>query len=968
MQFRTKARAVDLLGKGQIADLPTAITELWKNGYDAYADNLTAEIFIEGYKGLKRPLFLLTDDGKGMSKKDILEKWLVLGTDSKSRAALEEKADEETLWKAPRIKAGEKGIGRLSVAFLGHPMLMITKKIGHPIQLLFFDWRLLENFNLFLDDISIPVEGLEEVSNFRMIFHKLKIAFLSNFKTRTDIEGNPIWEEKQHGLKKDILRSILNCHIQKELIDEIFANLQNLKDDHGTKFLIFNPIDQILELAGANAEEENKESREFTISSLSGFVNPFKESNVLVKANFFVHHLLGQDKELLNAEGKFFTVEDFTLADVLIDGIFDGYGAFKGSLRIYDKEITYDYNVNRRRFAKKYYGPVPIKLGYSQGVLGDSMLNETAWKKINDKVDKSGGLYIYRDNFRVLPYGRPNADFLKFEERRNKRIGTYYFSYRRMFGYLELSREKNSELRDKSSREGLIANDPYRAFENDIIAFFIQVAKDFFSDKAKESIFLDLKKQLNEQHASIEKDKKRESEEKKAFSRELNDYPNKFKKYEDEYSSILNELLEKLKVPSTTYSEIERLLQKLQKLDIEFQSLLPAIPKRYKPTDLQLDRLNKYEEQILSFNDRIKTKSTDVMQRVAEKLEFKDLTINFSKNVDVYKGELEKIIYDNFDILKVKLNQLSTEYHDRASKILIDLDKCKEQALASLTSKDDIITQGYLVQKKFEQLRKSVEETLIPLVAHINRMNFDIDEELLQGAYKLEYDRMKQQWSQVQDTAQLGIAVEIIDHEFNVLYSRINRLLEKLEKENMLSMNSDFTLLDKTFRSLEDKYNLLSPLYRINNAVAKEVDCKKVIEYVTDFFDRKIDEESIKITNSYSFANHHIKIKEPVLYTVIINIVNNAIYWMRSVDYKEIYFDFLESTNEILIMNSGLRIEDHRLNKIFDLFYSNRPSGRGIGLYLAKQSLNESGYDISATNDKEYNKLNGACFVIKLKS
>ena len=35
MQFRTKARAVDLLGKGQIADLPTATTELWKNGYDA---------------------------------------------------------------------------------------------------------------------------------------------------------------------------------------------------------------------------------------------------------------------------------------------------------------------------------------------------------------------------------------------------------------------------------------------------------------------------------------------------------------------------------------------------------------------------------------------------------------------------------------------------------------------------------------------------------------------------------------------------------------------------------------------------------------------------------------------------------------------------------------------------------------------------------------------------------------------
>ena len=44
MQFRTKARAIDLLGKGQIADLPTAIYELWKNGYDAYAKEVSAEL------------------------------------------------------------------------------------------------------------------------------------------------------------------------------------------------------------------------------------------------------------------------------------------------------------------------------------------------------------------------------------------------------------------------------------------------------------------------------------------------------------------------------------------------------------------------------------------------------------------------------------------------------------------------------------------------------------------------------------------------------------------------------------------------------------------------------------------------------------------------------------------------------------------------------------------------------------
>jgi len=83
-KFRTKARAVDLLGKGQIADLPTAITELWKNGYDAYAGNLEAHLFCKGFKGLKEPLFVMSDDGIGMSEDDILNKWVVIGTDSKT--------------------------------------------------------------------------------------------------------------------------------------------------------------------------------------------------------------------------------------------------------------------------------------------------------------------------------------------------------------------------------------------------------------------------------------------------------------------------------------------------------------------------------------------------------------------------------------------------------------------------------------------------------------------------------------------------------------------------------------------------------------------------------------------------------------------------------------------------------------------------------------------------------------------
>ena len=124
-QFRAKARAIELLGKGPIADLPTAITELWKNGYDAYAKNLECKLYLDSYKDNHSPIFVLSDDGFGMADADILDKWLVLGTDSKTRGERITPAFEL----ASRPPMGEKGIGRLSVAYLGNTLLMLTKKV-----------------------------------------------------------------------------------------------------------------------------------------------------------------------------------------------------------------------------------------------------------------------------------------------------------------------------------------------------------------------------------------------------------------------------------------------------------------------------------------------------------------------------------------------------------------------------------------------------------------------------------------------------------------------------------------------------------------------------------------------------------------------------------------------------------------------------------------------------------------------
>jgi signal transduction histidine kinase len=963
MQFRTKARAVDLLGKGQIADLPTAITELWKNGYDAYADNLTAEIYLDTYKDVDSPLFVMTDDGKGMSKNDIFEKWLVLGTDSKSRATLEERESEETLWKKPRIKAGEKGIGRLSVAFLGNPMLMLTKKQGHPLQALFFDWRLLENYNLFLDDVDIPVENIESIVDFPLKVKKLKESFLKNFEKENDLNGNLIWEEgKQLQLKTEIENSVINAEIPHFLLDKLLNGFVDIENSHGTKFIVYEPLDQIIDIT--KNDNDGVDDRQFVASSLAGFTNEFVKNNKIVNTAIPIFKEINTEYDFLTVFGQFFTSDDFNYADVVIDGVFDGEGSFNGTLKLYDELINYSYTNPRKKNLRSFYGSFPIKVGVSQGKESESKLESNAWKRISDKVRANGGLYIYRDNFRVLPYGRTDFDFLGFEKRRALRASSY-FSHRRMFGYIELSRDINNKLNDKSSREGLINNSAYRTFKNDLESFFIELAQDFLGTDAKESIFLDKKAKIKEESEAIKKDNKRATEEKKAFTRSLKEYPEKLEKYQIEYQSILDELGEKTNASNVLYSDIESLLDRLHTLDIEFKSLVPKIPKRYKPTDTQLDRLDKYEDKLLDFNDTIKRDSAQLMTKVQEKLEVKELKMEFTKNYQKYNGTLEKIITENRIQLKTKYDSLLKDFSFRSRRVIDELNFEKDKIVTSIDSKESVLIESENLASKFEFLRDQINKELSPLVEHLSKLSFDIDEELVQGAYKAEYETIKYKWEQTRETAQLGVAVEIIDHEFNQLYAKINSSLEKLSNDNLFTDVQQFQFLTQNFKQLEDKYDLLSPLYRISGVVPKKVTGLDISNYLKKFFDRRIEDYNIKFKTTSEFNDYCLIIKEPIIHTVFINIINNAIYWMRNKEEREILLDYKKETGEVIICNSGLKIENHRLDKIFDMFYSNRPNGRGIGLYLSKQSLNESNLDIYATNEKEYNVLNGACFVIK---
>lgn len=70
------------------------------------------------------------------------------------------------------------------------------------------------------------------------------------------------------------------------------------------------------------------------------------------------------------------------------------------------------------------------------------------------------GISLYRDGFRILPYGEPDNDWLRLDRRRVNNP-TMRLSNNQILGWLHLSADDNPRLCDQTNREGLVANDAY---------------------------------------------------------------------------------------------------------------------------------------------------------------------------------------------------------------------------------------------------------------------------------------------------------------------------------------------------------------------------------------------------------------------------------------------------------------------------------------------------------------------------
>lgn len=352
------------------------------------------------------------DSGCGMSTTDLEESYLTVGTPSRlleKKAAIAKATDQISRLKAPvpsaRLPLGEKGIGRLSAMRLGHYVKVVTKKAQATAwNHLKLDWRPA------FDDPTLDASNL----SFRTAAKECDPKEIDQQGTSIyirDLQSD--WSERKIG-------QIIKADLAK--IADPFAKLR------ANKFI-----------------EVKFQGKDLSVPILDR--EPLGAADAICSARFSYDDA-GEPELTLHVNYKYHNRErtDRLTGEHLRACVREEPSKKKKKTLLIDAEIVAN--------ALKHLGPWQLEFHwFNRG----RIMRKTPelW---NDSIkeflsDWSGGFLVYRDGYRVYPYGERSDDWLDLD-RKALSSSAYKLNRAQMVGHLRISSIGNPSLLDQTNREG----------------------------------------------------------------------------------------------------------------------------------------------------------------------------------------------------------------------------------------------------------------------------------------------------------------------------------------------------------------------------------------------------------------------------------------------------------------------------------------------------------------------------------
>lgn len=968
-KIRVRARAVDMLGRQQIAGIPTAIHELFKNAHDAYAERAEVDYF------RRTRVMVLRDDGYGMTKKDVEERWLTLGTESRIGANRPNNVGD---WTGPknlprRTIMGEKGIGRLAIGVIAPVTLMMTRAVRpegmHDLVVALVHWGIFEQPGLDISQIEVPV-----------------VEFPGGYLPQNEDIKALIWQIRNNirdlkdDLGKDSYFSLMSDidavgNIDPEKIDATLRRFLKKDEEplslsgngYGTQFILLPTAPELNDDIDGGWDKDASPLQR----NLLGFSNTMTGRKPVIRTEFRDHNLDEYPSELIGPR-NFFLPEEFDKSDHHFHGHFDDYGQFNGTVKIYgeDKLFICNWTEGAGRLTK--CGPFSINFAYVMGSKNETRLSPEDFGQISEKLSRIGGLYIYRDCIRILPYGNSDIDFLDIEKRRTLSAGDWFFSYRRVFGFIEINYLQNDALNEKAGREGFRQNQAYKDFRAVLINFFKKLAFEFFRPTSPQSeSYWDNKNALTAEAKLLDKQRKNAENRRKEFKNLLDKF---FRSFED---GLFEKKAEEIRSFAT--ARMDRLLQidddgelasQVRNLNSEISKGIGDLRNNIsisKPRGLALSK--KLEQDWAAYqrisgkvkNEIVEPLQSDISQIIrtgtADRISDKQLR---DASIRILESRRDNLVKD-LSGLKREAYAATEEMRHTLKKVLrqefADLSQSLERLITEFT-RSNVMQPEELEKARsfFENEIERIRNEEWSLLDALRRQMQEITEAIKAretvedrtGALEQHVQRLEEQLDFYSDFAQMGMSVGILQHEFEKAAQNMRISMRDLKPwaDGTPQLRTVYRRLRESFDHLDGYLKLLDPLGRRLYRTKVEISGDEIRLHLLRIYRRALDESGIVLDATDQFIKKKVKCRSSALLGAFINVVDNAVYWVSNGAKSEKIIRLDAEEDSFLISNSGPGIEERIQDRIFEFGETTKPGGRGMGLAISKDTLRREGFDI----------------------
>lgn len=207
------------------------------------------------------------------------------------------------------------------------------------------------------------------------------------------------------------------------------------------------------------------------------------------------------------------------------------------------------------------------------------------------------------------------------------------------------------------------------------------------------------------------------------------------------------------------------------------------------------------------------------------------------------------------------------------------------------------------------------------------------------------------QFNNYRKLAMRGLSMMASSHEICSIFNRLDHLLHK-NSEEFKDYLHDFDRLEDMFSANAIIHNTPIIGFEVFNG-------SQVLDYCELTFPPTKTKEVI-VSDDIKLYRADKSIKRKNALTIVSNLVRNGLAFSNSVEVK--WIDDL-----IVISDNGDGVDDNDISKLFNVGFSKRDGGHGLGLFLCKEKAIEEGCDLYLDPDNKYTELKGASFVYDLK-